>query len=165
MNKQALFTFIVAKADRSITVERSFAAPVDLVWRAWTDPAILCQWWAPKPYECVIRSLDLREGGKWLYCMQGPQGDRHWCFFHYGSIIPKSYIAGHDAFCDEQGVANELKPATNWRIHFSTHEGGTLVRIHLDFDTAEALEQIIRMGFREGFTMGLDQLEELLARP
>jgi rifampin ADP-ribosylating transferase len=163
MSKQALFNFIVAKGDRSIMVERSFAAPLDLVWSAWTDPAILCRWWAPAPYRCIIKSLDFREGGKWLYCMEGPQGDRHWCYFQYETITPKSHFTGHDAFCSEEGVANAMKPATHWRNHFSAHEGGTLVRIHMSFDSSEALEQIIQMGFREGFTMGLEQLEEIFA--
>ena len=158
-----MFNFIIAKDDRTITVERTFNSPLDLVWAAWTDPAILCQWWAPRPYQCIIKSLDFRMGGKWLYCMEGPQGDRHWCFFEYGTITPKTYFDGHDAFCDEDGSANGFKPATHWKNHFSESGGTTAVRMHLDFTSPEALEQILKMGFKEGFTMGLEQLDELLS--
>jgi rifampin ADP-ribosylating transferase len=161
MSRQALFNFIVAKEERSITVERSFAAPLDLVWSAWTDPAILCQWWAPKPYACVITSLDFRVGGRWSYFMHGPEGDRHHCFFDYEAIVPKSSFSGTDGFCDEQGKVDTSMPRMKWESHFSPCEGGTVVRIVIHFGAPEDLERIIGMGFREGFTMGLEQLEEI----
>lgn len=163
MSMEALFNFIVNREDRTITVERSFHAPLDTVWAAWTEADILCQWWAPRPYACVIRSLDFREGGRWLYCMQGPQGDRHWCYFDYETIEPKSYFSGSDAFCDEEGVANDIKPKVRWEARFSTNAGSTLVRVLLHFESPKELEQIMQMGFKEGFTMGLQQLDELLA--
>ncbi|MCB0765951.1 MAG: SRPBCC domain-containing protein [Flavobacteriales bacterium] len=163
MTKQALLNFIVKKEDRTIIVERSFNAPLDHVWAAWTEADILCKWWAPKPYECVITSLDFREGGRWLYCMQGPQGDRHWCFFDYETIRPKSYFSGNDAFCNEHGEANDIKPRVRWEARFEPENGGTLVRTTLHFASPKDLDQIIAMGFKEGYTMGLQQLEELLA--
>lgn len=163
MNNPAIFNFIVQKDTSTITVERSFNAPLNPVWAAWTEADILCQWWAPKPYRCVIKSLDFREGGRWLYCMEGPQGDRHWCFFDYETIRPKSLFSGNDSFCDEHGIANDTKPKVSWEARFSESNGSTLVRILLHFGSPEDLEQIIQMGFKEGFTMGLDQLDELLA--
>ena len=163
MIKQAIFNFIVEKDAKSITVERSFNAPLDPVWAAWTQADILCKWWAPRPYECVITALDFRAGGRWLYCMQGPQGDRHWCYFDYTAVHPKTYFSGSDSFCDEHGVANDTKPKVSWEAHFSAKDGATLVRVLLHFDSPEALEQIVSMGFKEGFTMGLNQLDELLA--
>ena len=57
MTLPATFNFIVQKEANTISVERSFNAPLDPVWAAWTEADILCQWWAPKPYQCVIRSL------------------------------------------------------------------------------------------------------------
>lgn len=162
MAKAALFSFEVQKEARKITVDRSFNAPLDPVWAAWTEADILCQWWAPKPYQCVIMSLDFRAGGRWLYYMQGPQGDRHWCFFDYETIRPKTHFSGSDAFCDEQGVANTIKPKVTWEANFRETGGCTSVQLVLHFATSEDLEQIMAMGFKEGFMMGLDQLEELL---
>ncbi|MBP6312923.1 MAG: SRPBCC domain-containing protein [Flavobacteriales bacterium] len=163
MSKHALFNFIVEKNQHTITVERSFNAPLELVWAAWTDPDILCKWWAPKPYRCVIKSFDFSESGRLLYYMEGPDGDRHWCFFDFETITPKSFYSGSDSFCDEQGVANTTKPVTIWENQFSETDRSTMVRCHLRFESAEDLEQVIQMGFKEGFTRGLDQLEELLA--
>lgn len=51
MNSNLLFNFIVNKENRTVNVEREFAANLDLVWDAWTKPEILDQWWAPKPYQ------------------------------------------------------------------------------------------------------------------
>ncbi|MBK9177831.1 MAG: SRPBCC domain-containing protein [Flavobacteriales bacterium] len=162
MNKQALFNFIVQKEARSITVERSFSAPLDPVWAAWTEADILCHWWAPKPYACVIKSLDFREGGRWLYYMEGPTGDRHHCFFDYETVRPKTFFSGNDGFCDDAGIFNKTMPRMKWESHFSEEGGSTLVRIRIHFNTADDLDKVIQMGFKEGFTMGLEQLDALL---
>lgn len=163
MNKPAIFNFNV-EAGRSVVVERSFAAPLDIVWEAWTDKDILCRWWAPQPYTCVIKSQDLRAGGRLLYYMEGPQGDRHWSFFDYAVVEPKTFFAGSDGFCDEHGTINERMPRSTWENRFSYEDGRTVVRIRITHQSEEDLQKIIAMGFREGFTAGLDQLDVLLAR-
>lgn len=163
MNKPAIFDFIVKKEEKSITVERSFTAPLDTVWSAWTEADILCQWWAPKPWACVIQSMDFRDGGRMRYYMQGPEGDRHYCSFDYTVVKPKTFYSGVDGFCDEHGAVNEAMPRMNWENNFSAQDGSTLVRIYIRFNSTEDMEKITAMGFKEGFTMGLNQLEELLA--
>lgn len=163
MIKEAIFNFVIEKDKRSITVERSFNSPLPRVWAAWTEADILCKWWAPKPYACVITSLDFREGGRWSYYMQGPEGDRHYCFFDYESVEPKTSFSGSEGFCDEQGVINTTMPQMEWDSHFSQRDGSTVVRIKISFNSTEDLEKIILMGFKEGFALGLQQLEELLA--
>jgi len=163
MPQPTIFNFNVQKEDRTITVERSFNAPLDPVWAAWTEADILCQWWAPKPYRCVIKSLDFREGGQWLYCMEGPEGDRHWGIFDFETIRPKSFFSGYDAFSDDEGMADITKPRMHWENSFTEEQGRTVVKILIRCATAEDLERIIKMGFKEGFTMGLEQLDELLA--
>lgn len=160
MPQPALFNFIVAKDDRTITVERSFNAPLDPVWSAWTQADMLCKWWAPKPYQCVITALDLRAGGRWSYCMQGPAGDRHYCFFDYDEVKPKRFYSGKDGFCDEHGIVNTMMPSMRWENSFSETNGSTMVRVRISFSSTEDLENIIRMGFKEGFTTGLNQLAE-----
>jgi uncharacterized protein YndB with AHSA1/START domain len=58
MSKAILFNFLVDKEKNQITVDRSFNAPLDLVWAAWTEAELLDQWWAPKPYQTVTKSQD-----------------------------------------------------------------------------------------------------------
>lgn len=95
--------------------------------------------------------------------MKGPEGDRHYCFFDYTEVRPEHYYAGKDGFCDEAGNINLDMPRSRWENRFNDHDGGTMVSIVIRFDTAEDVENIVQMGFKEGFTMGLKQLDELLA--
>ena len=163
MNKAILFNFLVDKEKNQITVDRSFHAPLDLVWAAWTEAELLDQWWAPKPYQAITKSQDFREGGKWLYYMQGPTGDKHWCYFIYEKIVPMTYFGGHDSFCDENGNANTSKPIVHWGSTFNDQGESTLVNIVLQFKSLEDLEMIIQMGFKEGFTAGLENLDHYIS--
>ena len=163
MKNNLLFKFIINKENNTVHVEREFAADLDLVWDAWTKQELLDQWWAPKPYKAVTKSMDFREGGTWLYYMLSPEDQKHWCKYDYLKINPKKNYTGLDAFCDENGNANENMPrtkSTNTFIQKGTDI--TLVSIVLTYEKNSDLEQVIKMGFQEGFTMGLNQLDELL---
>lgn len=162
MNSLLKFEFTVNKQNNTVNVTRQFAATLDLVWEAWTNPEILDQWWAPKPYRTVTKSMDFREGGMWLYAMVGPKNDTHWCKNDYHKIEHQKQFSGLDAFCDEQGQANPNMPRTFWTNSFSEHAGTTTVSIVAQYEKLEDLEKIIAMGFKEGFTMALDNLEQYL---
>lgn len=94
--------------------------------------------------------------------MQGPEGDRHHDYFAYEKVEPKTCFSGRDGFCDEQGRINMDMPRMRWESRIGPHGSGTLVQVRIDLDTPEDLERIVAMGFKEGFTAGLDQLEDLL---
>ncbi len=162
MTRTILFNFVVDKEANTIRVERDFTAPLSLVWDAWTKPEILDQWWAPKPWRAETRTLQFTEGGHWLYCMVGPQGERQWCLFEFQQINPEESFSGLDAFCDEKAVPDNSKPRLHWQNRFANNGQNTTVYIDLRFDTLADLETILEMGFREGFTMGLNNLEEYL---
>jgi PhnB protein len=149
--------------NRKLTVVRSFDAPLELVWRAWTNREILDQWWAPKPYRAETKTMDFREGGRWLYCMVGPTGDRHWCRVDYKAILLGKRITDTAVFCDEEGVINEGFPAMDWQKEFSPSEDGTTVRVEIVFARDEDMDTIIKMGFQEGFTAGLSNLDHYLS--
>ncbi|HEY6503696.1 MAG TPA: SRPBCC domain-containing protein [Chitinophagaceae bacterium] len=150
--------------NRKLFVVREFDAPLEQVWKAWTDSTLLDQWWAPKPWKANTTSMDFREGGLWLYYMEGPDGSRHYCRADYNSVTPhKSFIA-EDAFCDENGNINHDFPRMLWKVMFSKSGDGTKVDIEIKFATVEDLEKIIEMGFQEGFTAAHGNLDELLAK-
>lgn len=163
MSKTILFDFGVNRADKTIHVTRSFNAPVDLVWAAWTEAEILDQWWAPKPWKTETRSLHFQEGGRWHYCMVGPEGERHWCLFDYQKIEQGKSFSGLDAFCDEQGNINSTQPRSHWENSFTDEGEETTVQVRIHFDDLSDLETIIQMGFKEGFTMGLENLDQYIA--
>lgn len=162
MNRTVLFNFTVDKEAKKIRVERSFEAPLDIVWQAFTDPVITDQWWAPKPWRAETKSQDFRVGGKWIYSMVSPEGERHWCFFEYKSIDPKKSYSGMDAFSDENGVINSSMPRMNWYNAFTGKDESTVVNIDISFNDLADLEKIMEMGFKEGFTAGLENLDEYL---
>jgi len=163
MKKDLLFEFIINKEDHTVNVNREFAGKLSLVWDAWTTSELLDQWWAPKPYKVETKSMDFSEGGRWLYAMVSPENEKHWCKNEYIKIVDHMYFDSLDAFCDEAGVESPEMPRTFWTVSFSDNEGVTLVQIKAKYETLSDLEMIIEMGFQEGFTMGLGNLDELLA--
>ena len=150
-------------SNRKLTVVREFDASLDQVWKAWTEREILDQWWGPKPYRAETKTMDFREGGVWLYCMAGPTGDRHWCRVDYKTIEPKKSISTTNVFCDEEGSRNPDLPRMDWRKEFSQTGSVTTVRVEISFPTTADMETIIKMGFQEGFTAGLSNLDHYLS--
>lgn len=164
MKSDLLFDFTVNKENKTITVTREFAAGVPLVWRAWTEPELLDQWWGPKPWRAETKTMDFTEGGYWLYAMVGPEGDRHYAKSTFASIIHEKSFGGKVAFSDENGTVNNEFPQGLWDNVFTATNGHTTVVVTKTFDKLEDLEQNIAMGFKEGFTTGLNQLDEVLER-
>lgn len=60
--------------DRQIVLTRLIKAPVQMVWKCWTDPAILPKWFGPEGYSCTTKEIDLQVGGQWRFDMIGPDG-------------------------------------------------------------------------------------------
>lgn len=158
MNMNPQFDFLVNKETNTITVKREFDALQSDVWAAWTDPELLDQWWAPKPWKSVTKSMDFSEGGRRLYAMVGPNGEEHWAFSDYKSINPKDNFSYSDGFCDSNGNRTESLPDSDWIVNFSESDGITTVYVEIKHKSLDDLEKIIEMGFKEGFSACLDQL-------
>lgn len=156
-------TFSKDVANNKMFITREFAGTVADVWKAWTDPKLLDQWWAPKPWKAKTKSMDFREGGRWIYCMEGPEGEKHWALAEYRKVVPQKSYEALDAFGDEQGTINSAFPRMNWKVVFKSAEDRTRVEIEITFSSKEDMEKIIEMGFQEGFTMAHENLDELLA--
>lgn len=151
-------------ANKKLKVVREFDAPVEKVWKAWTETELLDQWWAPRPWKANTQSMDFREGGTWQYYMEGPDGSRHYCRADYETIVPNKSFVGLDAFCDENGKINDDFPRMHWKCVFSKSDSGTKVDVEITFATEADMEKIIEMGFKEGFTAAHGNLDELLAK-
>jgi len=160
MKNDLLFDFTVDKATKTVFVEREFAAGLPLVWDAFTKQEILDQWWAPKPWASKTKSMNFEVGGRRFYAMVSPEGQERWSIQRYTSISPKTNFKMLNAFADEN--ENPELPGSDWDFNFSEQNGTTKVSISIYNESLERLEKMIEMGFREGFTMTLDYLEELL---
>jgi uncharacterized protein YndB with AHSA1/START domain len=154
--------FIKDFANRKILIERMFNAPIKIVWKAWTDPEILDQWWAPKPWKARTKQMDFREGGYWLYSMKGPDGDQVWSRADYEKIISLDSFSGTDSFCDEEGNRNTELPVMHWEVSFIDEGSATKIEILISFPSEEAMMKIIEMGFEEGFSSAHANLDGLL---
>lgn len=163
MNNILTFDFSVNKENNTITVKREFAAELSLVWDAFTKKEILDQWWAPKPWKARTKSMEFKEGGIRSYAMIGPEGEEHWAMFNYKTIDKPKRFTGIDGFTDANGVLNTEMPRMYWEVNFTDKKDLTLVEIIIRFEDLSQLETIISMGFKEGFTIALDGLDELLA--
>lgn len=149
-------------SNKKLTITRDFDAVPELVWRAWTESELLDQWWAPKPYRAETRFMDFRDGGHWLYAMVSPANERQWCRADFGAIEKHKSFRSIGGFCDENGVKNDTVPDMHWYNTFHAAGDGTRVIVELSFDTEEELSTIISMGFREGFTAALGNLDQYL---
>jgi uncharacterized protein YndB with AHSA1/START domain len=149
-------------ANKKILVTRVFNAPIEMVWKTWTEKDILDQWWAPKPWRAETKSMSFKVGGSWLYAMIGPAGETHWSKVDYTAISPAKSFTGTNYFCDENGVKNESISTSVWQVHFEAINNTTKVHVELTFEKAEDLQKIVEMGFEQGFAMAHTNLDEVL---
>jgi len=161
MKTNVLFDFIVNKETKTVTVKREFLANRNLVWSAWTEPEILDQWWAPKPYVSKTKSMDFKVGGRRFYAMVSPEGQEHWSIQKYTSIRPKTNFKMLNAFADKD--ENPELPGSNWDLDFIEKGEKTKVIITIYNESLSRMEKMIEMGFKEGFTATLNYLETLLS--
>ncbi len=164
MKNNLFFNFTVDKTNNIINIKREFAADRPTVWDCYTKSEILDQWWMPHPYKSITKSMDFREGGKWHYAAVGPTGDEHWSITTYVKIIPEQMFLAKDAFGDAEGNVNEQMPQSQWTMNFSDTDNNTLVHGIMQFPDLAQLEQTIAMGFKEGLTMAMENLDAMLAK-
>ncbi|SFD65275.1 SRPBCC family protein [Flavobacterium phragmitis] len=163
MKSNLLMNFTVDKEKNTVNVKREFSASLSNVWSAWTEAAILDQWWAPAPWKSRTKSMEFKEGGRRLYAMVGPEGEEHWALADYTSIHPKTNVKWLDAFCNSEGNLNEEFPRSDWDVTFSEEGNSTFVDVVIKHEKLSDLEMIIQMGFKEGFTIALEGLDAIFA--
>ena len=156
-----LFDFTVDKAAKTVRITREFDAALSLVWDAFTRQEILDQWWAPKPWASRTKHMDFKVGGRRFYAMVSPEGQENWSIQDYTSISPKTNFKYLSVFADKD--ENPFLPGSNWDLSFSEQQGRTSVSITIYNESLERMEKMLEMGFKEGFTMTLNELSELLA--
>lgn len=157
------FDFSVDKSTRTIVVHREFSAQRPLVWAAFTQRELLDQWWAPQPWKAQTKTMDFREGGQWQYVMIGPQGEQQWSLFQYASIQPQEHFTARSTFTNAEGQVNTELPESSWTVTFTDKGSVTRVEIRIIYADLVQLEAELRMGFQEGFTQALANLDERLA--
>ncbi len=156
--------FVKDMEHATLMIERVFDVSPEKIWEAHTKSELLGEWWAPKPWKAMTVSMDFREGGRWFYYMLGPEGEKHYCAVEYKGIDPGKSFSGDDYFCDESGQKDENMPTMQWKTEFLPEGTGTKLVSTIVFPSAADLEKILSMGMEAGYTMALNQLEELLSQ-
>ena len=91
----------------TLVITRTFDAPRELVWRAWSEPEMAKRWWGPQEFTCPAAQMDFRAGGKYMLCMRGaiPGGEVRdfWSTGVYKEIVPLEKIVCTDSFADADG--------------------------------------------------------------
>ncbi len=143
---------------------RQIDAPREKIFRAWTEPELMKQWFAPLPYTTPVVEIDVRSGGNSFIVMRGPDGTDMPMHGVYLEVVPNERIVFTDAFDLRLGALGQAV------LHRHHHPRGqmagaarryTAVARHWNAEDREAHEE---MGFHEGWGQCADQLAALVAR-
>ena len=148
-------------ADRELVLTRLINAPREKVYRAWTDPELLKQWFAPKPYTTPVAELDVRSGGANLIVMRGPDGKDMPNRGVYLEVVPNERLVSTDAFVEAWEPSE--KPFMTMILTFEDEGGKTRYTARVRHWTVADKEAHEKMGFHEGWGLCTDQLEALVA--
>jgi uncharacterized protein YndB with AHSA1/START domain len=162
MKPNLQFDFVADKSNNTLTIVREFAAERPLVWDCYTKSELLDRWFAPKPWQTRTKNMNFTEGGTWLYAMCGPEGEEHWGRMDYQTIQAIDGYTALDGFCDAEGNLNPHLPRATWNASFEDKGENALVTTVVTYNSLADLETIINMGMKEGLTMAMEGLDELL---
>ena len=158
--------------DTHFSITRVFDAPLELVWKAYSEAERLAQWWGPKNFPTKVVSLDFRPGGMFHYSMETPGGVMYGKFI-YREIVPMERIEFVISFADAEANTVRAPFDPNWPLEnlssviFTEEDGKT--RLTLDGDVLNGTEAEIEAykkgmkGMVAGTNGTLDQLVEYLA--
>ena len=144
-----------------LTLERIIDAAPEKVFRAYTDPAILAQWFAPKPWRITDAVIEPRPGGRFNFVMHGPDGERFPNSGVFLEVIENRRLISTDAFTPDWKPSGQ--PFMVARIDMEpTADGRTKYTATARHRNAETMKQHEQMGFHEGWGTVSDQLAELV---
>jgi uncharacterized protein YndB with AHSA1/START domain len=156
-----------------LIIVRVFDAPVNEVWKYWTEPELLKRWWGPKIFTCPVVKMDFRVGGKYLSCMRGspapgaPVQD-FWSTGTYKGIIPMKKIVVTDSFADEEG---NIVPSSHYGMEgfplemlvtFEFEEADGKTKMTLTHSGLENIDEKMREGMAQGWNESFDKLVEIV---
>ncbi len=156
--------------NKTLTIERTFNASRERLWRAYADKEWFERWWGPEGWETTVKEFDFVQGGKIHYgmkCVDENQGEwfgkEAWGIMILENIDEPNSFSAQDHFCSSDGVISTEMPAQKFTVEFMEEGGQTRLITRSVTETSEALEELVNMGMIEGFGSQLDKLERLLA--
>ena len=146
---------VTLPADDQILIEREFAAPAHLVWRAVTEPELVRRWWHACRGEMTACEIDLRVGGSWRYALRPYDGDEFAFYGEFLEIVPNKRIVQTETFAPFPDDAS-----TN-TMTLTERDGVTVLRTLVQHQTAQARDMHINSGMEAGMQDAFDRLEQV----
>ncbi len=155
--------------NKSLTIEFVIDAPIEKLWRAYSDKDWFGQWWGPEGWETTFKEFTFTPGGRIHYgmkCVDKAQGEFYgqesWGVMEIETIDTSNSVTLRDFFSDADGVINQDMPWQKMTITLSEENGRTRVRSVSFYETVEQLEELLQMGMVEGFSSSVNKLEKLV---
>lgn len=148
--------------ENELIITRSFSAPREKVWEAWTDPGQVGQWWGPRGFSVPFCALELRVGGSFRLNMCGPDGNSYPCKGTYKEIVAPERIVYLGEADEAHPCGGGLPPRSVVTITFTEQGGKTLLTLHTLFESVARLDAANDNGYSVSWGMCLERLGEYI---
>lgn len=156
--------------NKTLSIERTFDASPEKVWKAYSDKEMFESWWGPEGWVTTAKQFDFMPGGTIHYmmkCVDENQGEwfgqEAWGIMVLDAVDAPNRFSAQDHFSDSEGSKNPDMPAQRFVVDFIEEDGKTRLVNKSIFETVGAMEEVITMGQIEGFESQMNKLEKLLA--
>lgn len=147
---------VTTPSDREIVMTRVFDAPRELVFKAYTDPAVIPHWWGPRRYTTVVDKMDMRAGGAWRFVSRDADGNEFGFHGEYREAVPPERIVQTFEF---EGMPGHVSVETLTLVERS---GKTTLTVRSVFDSVEDRDGTLQSGMEEGLAETWERLAEYL---
>jgi len=149
---------VTLPADDQILIEREFAAPKHLVYKALTTPELVKRWWSSDYGDMTVADIDLQVGGKWRYVMVTKDGNEVAFHGEYREIVPNERIVSTEAY---EGAPDADANAAVNTITLTDADGSTILTVLVQCPSKDVRDVIINSGMEVGMQKAYDYLEKV----
>ena len=154
---------VPAQDETTLVITRVLNAPRALVWKMFSDPYHLAQWWGPAGFTNRVEQLDFRTGGRWRHVMIGPDGREFPTDNDILEVTPPERLVYRNAPADPAIFGDNPPPGFTKTLTFTEAGGRTTLTLVCTFDQPAHKDAVVRRGFVIGTNESFDKLESHLA--
>jgi uncharacterized protein YndB with AHSA1/START domain len=145
----------------TLTITAEFDADAERLWELWSDPRQLERWWCPPTHSSTFVEHELTVGARTTYFMTGPDGEKHHGRWRIEEVEPPHRLRIKDDEVDDEGEPIDGGPSS-MTVTIAEADGTATMSIQTHFADRESMEKTIEMGFEQGLTETLNQIDPLL---
>jgi uncharacterized protein YndB with AHSA1/START domain len=149
---------VTLPGDKQILITREFDAPKELVYKAWTTPELVRQWWSGERGEMTVCEIDLRVGGKWRYAMIANEGFEVAFHGEYRELVPSERMVSTEAY---EGIPDPDEHASLNTLTLTEADGRTTLTVLVEHPNQEGRDMHINSGMEGGMQEAMDRLERV----